>query len=118
MATSESAAVISVSSIQVITSPCSSPAAPAAEPSATSCTSAPSVDLRAGVRCALRAARLDADVADRDAEPGVGGGLAVAHLVDDRQHLVDGDREAETDRAGLARPGDAVLRIEELMPTS
>ena len=42
------------------------------------------------------------------------------HLVDDRQHLVDRDREAEADRAGLLEEPDAdceaAVRIEELMP--
>ena len=56
------------------------------------------------------------DVADADAEPGVGRRLAVRHLLDDRQHLVDRDREAEADRAVAA--ASSAVRIEELMPTT
>src|SRR6476469_1567838 len=54
-------------------------------------------------RAQLRALgqRVAADIGDRDTEPGVGRGLLVGDLVDDRQHLVDRDREAQPDRTAL-----------------
>ena len=90
-----------------MTSPCWRPASAAVEPSPTSRDqgAAGALGRRAGV-------------ADLDAEAGVGGGLAGDHLVDDRHHLVDGDGEAEADRAAALAELCEAVRMEELMPTT
>ena len=110
VATRESAPVIRWSSTLVTTSPRLSPALLAG---------GAGVDRLDPGAASSRPLLLDAS-ADRDAEPGVGRGLALAHLVDDRHDLVDRDREAEADRAAGSplEPALVAVRIEELMPTT
>ena len=60
-------------------------------------------------------------VLDADAEPGVGRGLALDHLVDDRQDLVDRDRRSRG-RSSRARPAgvdwSVAVWIAASMPTT